>query len=710
MTTLGRIRSKAGLLVAVVGIALAAFILGDLVQGKNNFSMKDANDIGEIAGQTITYNEFNYRVQEAIDAQQKNTGQSVDESMKDMIVQQIWNQMINEMVMGEEYNEVGVSVSADELYDQMLGQNPHAYVQQYFTDRQSGSVIQQFAEAGTGKLNMAKVIEYNQQMNEEQEGSWVKLENAVKEARLNTKYSNLIKKGIYVTNAEAKFDHISRNKMFNVQYISKRYETIPDSTVKVSEADAKDYYNKHQNEYKQKETTRKIEYVSFDVFPSAEDEAALKDEMQKLTEEFKNTDKNMDSSFVVAESDNRSVDYGYHKKGTLSPEIDSLMFSAEPGFVYGPYKENNSYKISKLSAIAFLPDSVKARHILLKVENGDMKTAKAKADSLKNIIKAKNNFAELASAVSEDPGSKVKGGDLGWFAQGAMVKPFNDACFNGKKGDMPIVESQFGVHLIEILDKGQDTKQIQVITVERNIQPSNKTVTEVFHNASKFAGENNTAEKFEKAVKDQNLNKRIAENLKENDKSIPGMENARELVRWAYENEKGTVSQAFDFSNKFVIALITEVNPKGILPFENVKAKAEVKAIEEKKAAMFIDEFNKSMAGLTDINALAAKVNQPVEVMQRMSFNSYSLAGAGKEDYVIGYTSTLSAKKLSKPIKGVAGVYVVYVDSVEDAPEVKDLSGQKTQIYTTLQSSVDYDVFNALKENANIVDNKARFY
>ena len=512
MSVLAKIRSRAGLLVALIGLALFSFVVGDIfTTGKSFFGSHDKN-VGEIAGDAITIQNFEHMVQEALERQKKkNSETAIDNFTKDMITDQVWNQMMNEVIMTKEYEKLGITVSDEELYELMLGTNPHPYVVRIFSDPKTGKIVDQFLDPRTGTLNMAKVLEFNQQMNPEQETFWVGLESDVRRTTIAQKYDNLVKKSLYITSSQAKREFSEENKVFRLKYVAKKYASMPDSSVSVSEEDLKNYYNTHQTEYKIEQTTRKIEYVTFDAITSAEDTAFIKEDIDKLIEDFKIIKPKEDSAFVVRESDNRNFDNAYYKKGSLSPDIDSVMFSAEKGTVMGPYIENNSYKISKLIDVKFIPDSVKARHVLVKIVNGDTAKAKAKIDSLKKIITPKN-FADIAKNNSEDLGSGAKGGDLGWFPQGEMVPPFNDACFNGKKGDMPVVLSKFGFHLIEILDRGEEIKKVKVGTIERNIIPSTKTLQTYYLQASQFSGKNNTSELFEKAA--ESLNKRIADNVK----------------------------------------------------------------------------------------------------------------------------------------------------------------------------------------------------
>ena len=385
------------------------------------------------------------------------------------------------------------------------------------------------------------------------------------------------------------------------------------------------------------------------------------------------------------------------------------MFSSSKGQIFGPYEENNYYKIAKLIEAKPMPDSVQARHILIKPVNGDMTKAKAKADSLKKIITTQN-FAELATKYSEDAGSGAKGGDLGWFTEGKMVPSFNDAAFNGKKGDIVIVESQFGVHIIEITDRSEETDRVRVAIIDKIIQPSPKTMQTIYAKAGEFGGKNNTEALFEKAISEQKLNKRVADNIKEDDKNIPGLESPKEIVRWAYTAKKGDISPAFEIGKKFVVAHLDQVREKGIAPLDLVRDEVQAKALQGKKAEKLISQMEASLTGTASIDDLGKKINIPVQTMESLSFNTNSLPGAGREERVIGITTTLKPNAISKPIEGKSGVFVVKIESVKEAPPMQGYAALKMQAESNYQSRVGYEVFDALKENADVVDHKSKFY
>lgn len=697
MAVIGTIRKRVGLLIIFVGVSMALFILGDLVTSRTGIMNRNGDVVGVVDGEKIHHAEFEKRVETLTENYKASTkNDNVDQNTLDMIREQAWGMFVNEYTLGKEYKDLGLSCSPEELYEMCTGPNANEQIKKAFTDPK------------TGQFDPNAVVRFLKDLPNRDENTqlqWKQFEDAIREDRIATKYRNLIKDGLYVTTDEAKRVYRENQGSASIRYVRLDYNTIPDSSVTVDDNDLKNYYNSHSNKFRQAETVRKVEYVTFDVAPSAEDRQAVTDWINGHLDEYKNTDNPID--YINRYSDT-PFDSTFHAKGSLKPVLDTVMFTAAIGTTVGPYEDGNSLKISRLVAEQFLPDSVKARHILLKIEGTDTAKAMTLADSLKNAIRKGASFADLAMKYSQDPGSGAKGGDLGWFRQGTMVKPFNDACFEGKKGDMPVVVSQFGVHLIEILDKGVPAKSVQIGTLERKIEPSQKTFDLVYNKANQFAANNNTAEKFDSSIVKEGLNKRIADNLKETDRNISGLESPREMVRWAYEAKIGDISKTFTFGDKYVIGHLVEIKDKGILPMESVKEQVAEGAKKEKKAALLIEKIKN--AGGASIDQIAQKLNVTAADADNLSFQNPYIPGVGADQILIGAVFGSKAGKISQPVQGENAVTVFTVKSFREPPVTNDYSATIKTILDQRKSRSEYEVFNALKEKAGIEDHRGTFY
>ncbi len=697
MATLEKIRNKAGWLISLVlGLALLAFILGDFLKKSNN-RQGDTN-IAEVLGEEIPYNEYQSRLQTLTENYKANTGKTgLDDKESEQMREQTWETLIKDVVMNNEYEELGIDVSADELYDMVQGKNldPSILQAPIFKNKQ------------TGQFDRNLVIRYLKYIENEAEEKdrmmWLSFEKELENNRKITKYNNLIKGAFYITKNELAMKVDEEAKKVDIEYALNPFTSISDSTVTLTDADYKTYYDEHKYQFEQ-EASRTIEYVTYNIVPSSEDIKRIETDMNEMKEEFANAKDGIQYVNINSDLPYQPINY---KPGELDQQIDTIMFAADSGFVYGPYiVDGNVYKIAKLVGIKMMPDSVKARHILLQVKTQEEYTkAKALADSLKTLIENGADFAQLAKQYSADKGSAADGGNLGFFTEGKMVKPFEDFCFNAKAGDIDIVNSQFGIHIIEVTELGKLAKRVNVAFIQRELLPSQATMQAIYAEAGKFAVENNTQEKFNSYLADNdNLTKKIASNLKENDKTIAGLESPREVIRWAYKAEKGEVSHPFELQGQFVIAVLTEVKEKGTAPLDEVKEEIQRFVMNTKKFEMLAPK----MKGAS-VNEIASAIGQEVKIAGNMNFNAFSIPGAGFEPDVIAVATAMNEGEMSTPIEGRAGAYVFKVTKVIKDDKV-DENQIKSKLSLGFKNRVSYQVFDALKENANIVDNRAKFF
>jgi len=693
MAVIGKIREKSALLLIIIGGAMMAFILGDFMKSGRQFFGADQNNIGEIGGVKISGIEFENKVKDQVSAWENQNQTSADSKIRDAIREQVWNTILRDQIYGSQFKELGLGVSPEELFDMVQGNDPHPQVKQIpiFQDKD-------------GSFSSTKALQFLKNLDnqpEEQQAAWHRFEEGLMQDRENSKYNNLIIKGMYATSYMIKNTYKEQKESRNIRYVAKRYVSVPDSIVNVTDEELKAYYNAHKKEYQQ-DASRDIEYVKFVVEPSEADRKDAKDYIDEITKEFKAS--NDDSSFVAFNSD-EPMDEHFYDKATFPINLDSTLFYADTGTVVGPYEENDAFVLAKLSKIKMVPDSVRARHILLKEKQQGDSTIYKKIDSLKTLIKNGASFESLAKDYSEDVSSAIKGGDLGWFKEGAMVPPFNDACFNGKVGDLVIVESQFGYHLIEIMNQGSKVKKVQVAKVVKKITPSSKTFDSVFAQASAFYSANNNSAEFEKSTATDKYNKLIAKEIKVSDKNIAGLQDARELIRWTFNNDKDAISAPMQFDNVFVVAHISEVREKGTATMDQVAVQVELGAKKQKKA----EQFKKEMEGLTDLYQLADKLKEKVDTLNGLTFSAYAMPKLGQEPNVIGLATTLQQGQTSKPIEGKTGVFVITVDAVNQAPEIKDYTPFKTQLNSQYAGTAT-QVFDALKEKFGVIDKRYKFY
>ncbi len=699
MATLQKIRDKAGVLVAIViGASLLAFILGDFLGQGGSFGSSSQN-VGTIKGTDITYQEYQNKVDELIETTKRNSGKdNIDTRTMEGIYDQAWEALVLKYTMYDEYEALGLNVSVDELEDMVKGKNIDPQIQQ----------IPIFQNPETKVFDKSRVISFLKNLDQDPSGvaraSWLAFEQALVQNKIATKYNTLIQKAYYANQLEVENQLNAKNENTDIEFIYKKYAEIKDDEVSFTDADLKQYYEDHLNKYKQDES-RDITYVTFDIKPSEEDAIATRKKLEKIKAEF--TNETDPIRYIRYNSDEEFKDI-YFAKGELPAHLDTLMFAADTGAVSDIYEEANAYKLARLIGIKELPDSAEARHILLKPsEEMSVPEVLALSDSLQELLKNGADFAELARKFSQDQGSAVKGGDLGWFQKGQMVAPFQKACFEAEKGDIVTAESQFGLHIIEVQNIGVKNKHVQVGFLTANITPSQQTITSIYNQASSFSGKNRTKEAFDQAVEELKLVPRVANNLKKTDRNIAGLESPRTLIRWAFNNEVGTVSdKVFEFGDKYVVALLTEAREKGTATFEQAKNEVENDLIKEKKAELIMADFEQAKSD--DLKAMAKSLNLKVQNANAISLNSYSIPGAGAEPEVIATAIMGAPNTVISPIKGTNGIFAIQ-SSENKTTEKAKAEDEKTRLDREFANRVAYQAIKAIKENSDIVDDRINY-
>ncbi|MCL3779745.1 peptidylprolyl isomerase [Prolixibacteraceae bacterium JC049] len=701
MATLERIRNRAGLLVAIIiGLALVAFILGDMLRSGSSILRSSQLEIAEIDGETVQYPDFQRKVDEMVEIYKMNTGRTaLDDATMTQVRENTFQTLVRELIMTKVFDNLGVAVSTEELNQLVQGDNPHQLIRQVFRNPQ------------TGEFNKSMLINFLKNREFDPSGRqamwWKYMEDQIYNERMTSKYNTMLAKGLYTTKAEAEKNLKAQNHKVNIEFVQQSFNTIADSLVKVSDADLKKYYEAHKDDYKQSES-RRIEYVSFDVIPSADDDKATEKYTNELKADFAKATDNV--QFVNLNSDVNFANT-FSKKEELPTAMSEWAFASEEGAIYGPYKENNSWKLAKINSFKHLPDSVKASHILIQPKTqAEVAAAEATVDSLKTLVKKGANFAKLAKKFSADKGSAAKGGDLGWFKRNQMVKPFELAAFGAKKGEVVVARTQFGIHLIKVNRVGKTTKQVQLAVLERKIEASSQTYQNIYQAASKFASENTTKADFDKAIADQKLAKRVA-TVRKADRMVNGMDGARMLVRGVYDAELGAIvkgsdeSPIYEIGDSFIIAALSNITPEGIAPLAEVKARVELQVKKDKKAEM----LKAKMANKTDLAQLASTLNTEVKTADNLTFNSFSVPGVGMEPAIVGWSAFAAKDKVSTPLKGNNGVYVVKVTAINDGTKT-DVKETQGSLNRSLASRANYQAYQALKSNTEVVDNRTRFY
>ena len=699
MAVLSKIRKRSGLLLLAIGFALLAFVIQDIF----NSGMKSiSTDVGSVNGKDISFDEFRIKV-----ANTEKNAQNGQQMTSMQASNQVWNQEVQVALLNAEFEKLGIRVGEKHIIeafksDPNIGQN------------------QMFLNAA-GKFDLNKFKDYfkevpnGMQMLKEQE----------KNAELRAKYeiyNSLIKGGMYATQTEGKFKYEAESNKVNFDFVMVPFSSVKDSDVKVTDEEITTYMKTKEKKFKSEES-RELDYVLISEKPSATDEAEIKKNVDALllpsVRYNKETGKNDtiqgfrtvsdNADFVNANSD-IPFDSTYISKQDLPAEQAEQLFNLPAGEIYGPYMKGNYYCLSKgLGRKAGA--KVKASHILIswegtqvpnKKEKRTKEQAKVKADGLLAQAQANPGMFMMLAMSNSDDSSAQQGGDLGFFGPGQMVKPFNDFTFGNPIGKIGLVETQFGYHIIQVTDK-QDA--VRLATIAQKIEPSEATNDKIYTQATKF--EMDAADKdFAKLVKDNKLTSSPAVRVKAIDESFGSLSNQRQIVKWAFEGDTkiGSVKRFEIVNVGHVIAKLKSIAPKGLMSVEEARPQVEPILKNKKKAA----KIEAKMKGAS-LAAIAASNKVTVMNAVDLTIENPSIPNAGYEPKVVGLAFSSKVGKVSKPIEGNSGVYVIATKAVTKAPAIKKYDDFIAKVK---QQAVGNSgrFMQALKEDADIVDNRADFY
>ena len=707
MAAIEKIRRRSGLLIAIIGLALLAFVLQDLFQSTGRH--REYN-VAVVDGEKIPYKDFEDLKNKNLENMKRNAGNNLSSAQTYSVYNSTLDQMIKEHLMTKEYEAIGMNVSADELYDQFVGDEPHQWVVQSFTD-------------ASGNFNKEALLNYMQNLDQypiENRTQWVDFENAIRDNRLETKFNNLIKASYFVPAKLAQKYYENKNLTATADVIALRYASIPDSTVVVTDQDNKKFYEENKYRFETDET-RGIEYVVFDIKPSTEDNQDALKAVNEMKADFTNTD-NV-ASFVNANSDQR-YDSTWMGRTDVPASIENVIFDAgnQPGFVYGPYFDDNAYNLVRIVDLQNRADSLKASHILIpymgSLRSEDTITTKerahAVADSLANVLKKNVKktelFADLATQFSSDKASAEKGGDLDWFTDGMMVPGFNEFVMNNPVGQIGVVETPFGYHIIKVTGKTEMKPKARLAVLRHDVTASTKTYQDIFAVANKFVTENRTYDQFNAAIEAQNLTKRTMPRLTASTYQITGIENPRQIVRWAFDEktQKGDISSIFELDDMFVVAALTDIVPEGYAPLEKIVEQSKYQILNKKKGEIAVEKMK---ACGTDYDRMVNELGAENTSVADVNLDSRVLSNFGVEADIIGTILGMKEGEVVGPVAGNSSAFIIKNVKINQPAATSDYSTVLRDKTSQFNNKVlNNGVYNAIKNNAKIEDNRVMFY
>lgn len=702
MALIGKIRNNSWLLIVLIGLGLGGFILMDMMSGQQSVFGQSQNVIGSIEGQKVDANEF-YKAEEALYA-----GASGDVFSRRST---LWNYFVEDAIIKEEAEALGLSVSKSELMDLQFGNNLSPVINARFLSPTTRQVDR-------NQLSQIKNAIETNQLNPQYRAFWAHQEKEIIKERLQSKLNALVSKAIYTPTWMAEQYHIDQSQLVDFAYVRIPFAEVNDADIEVSDADYKAYLNDNKSRFVQDEETRTLDYVVFDVEPSAEDSADLRAELVEMMVPFSETE---DDSLYVTARDG-IIDGSYIKRDRVSPEIADQVFSVNPGTVIAPYEENGLYNIAKVIDRMVIPDSVNSRHIL-RTASSQVEFAQALStiDSLKRLIEnGTSSFDSLALKFSQDPSNASTGGNLGNSFEGKMVKPFNDLIFyTAKVGELNTVITQFGVHLVEVLDRTYITNEegVKLAYINKPIIPSVETQKIRYQAALEFVGNNRTLEAMTEAANAAGMEVVTSPPLKSNDFSVGALgagQSSRDMIKWAFTESVGKASpsvyvfqnQTYFSDDKYVAVGLSGIQEAGDLSVATFKDQIDAQVRNLKKAEVIKGRITAGQ----NLAALASTFNSQIDTLRSVNFNSSIQPGLGDEPKVISAAFNLSVNGISAPVVGESGVYVVQVINKPDPGSPTNIPQLRTQAARPYQGQVSSQLIEGMKKTATIKDYRSNFY
>lgn len=687
--------------VAAVGLAILSFIAADLLGPNSALFGGNDNNVGEIAGEDISYQEYQQQIEELKYNFTLQTNRNPSEGEILSLRQQAWDFLIVKKAFQKQYDELGLEVTEEEVVDMVQGNNI------------SPDLVQAFTDPNTGEFDADQVVAFLRNLPQappQQQAAWYNFEASLQPSRLRLKYDNLFGMTNYVTTTEAKRLHRLGNTTADIKYLYVPFYAINDSTVEVTDAQLNEYLENNKEAYEVEES-RSISYVTFPIQPSAEDSAAFQEELDNLKADFESVPN--DSTFAVLNSDGGQA-FATYGRGQLPQILQGNVSNLSEGDVRGPYFENGSYKLYKISDI--IEDgtaSAKASHILFRASPDDAEAkalAREEAENVLDELQAGADFATMAREHSDDP-SASNGGDLGWFSEGQMVPPFQEAVFGANSPGLinEVVETDFGFHLIYVTEPATSINY-QVATLERAMTPSDESRDAAFRTADYFAGTAESLEAFKENAQHDSLNIITAEGIDNNARTINNLTNGREIVRWAYnEASVGDISEVFELENNYVVAVLTGETEEGTADLESVRQEITTKVKNQKKGEIIRKRLTGSSGSLEELaKAFGADAN--VYSTPNLKLNSTSIPNVGFAPIAVGTSFSLEPGTRSEPVIEETGVIIIELNTITEAPEIADFTAYKNQIQQRNASMSSFSIMEAIKDNADIEDERYKFF
>lgn len=707
MALIGKIRNNFWFVLLVLGLALAAFVIMDMVNAGNQGGIGPKQIIGEVAGQDIDYTEFQ-KAEQALYAGGNNPYAGKTST---------WNYLTEKAIVSNQAEKLGIGISNDELTELQFGSNLSPVIQSIYRNPQTGQINMQ------SLLEIKQALQNGDDLNPDFKLRWQEIQKQIIKTGKQDKINALVSKSIFTPTFLAENAGKATTKQATFEYVKIPFDNMADSEIEVTDADISNYIKENAFKYTNEEETRVFDYAVLNVYPTSADSANIKSSLAETASTFGQKRTTTEDSIYTVNNEGFYNPF-YAKKEDLSEALQTAVSDMEVDDVYGPYLDQGAYFLAKLTGKAVIPDSVQASHILRGgATPADIVNARQFIDSLKNLVETRQaTFEELATLHSQDPGSKDKEGDLGMIAQGRMLPALNDAMFiDSKEGGLYTVTTSNGVHLVNVKKRVFDNRdpKYKIALLRSVIVPSEETQNAVYEEADQIVSANRSLDALREAIEGKaNISMETSSPLKTNDYlfgNLGGSETSREIIRWGFDEdtEIGNVSPSIHtytdevnyYNNKYVLVSLAGITAPGLAKASDLRNDLEVLVRNEKKGKAIASSISGS-----DLAGLASSNNATVETASNVAFTAGGITGLGNEPKVLSAAFGQAEGTVSSPIVGNTGVYIVKTVSKTEGTVPANVIAQKTSLNNTNRGRVGFSLLNALKETFKPTDNRSKYF
>ena len=693
MAVLSKIRERSMFLIIIIGLALFAFVLDPSTLG-DFFNSNKVNEIGEINGESISRQEFS----EELEGYKQQAGNSVTEMQA---AKAVWDNIVRKKIYKNQLTEAGITIGEADVWSEMV----NAPFVQNSPEYQN--------EAGLFDENKFKQFLATEKENKTQLWSqWSSYMSQIRDNSETSTYNNLVTAGLGASLKEGETEYILDNTKLNAQFVYVPYTSVADSLVTIKKSEVEGYIKNHKNDFKV-EASRDISYVQFKIVATDADQEVIKENIGTLIEDFKTS--NNEAVFLSENGSDTNLNPNIQFKNLVNQEVADRIYASNKGDVVGPYKDRGFFKISKITEVTQMPDSVKASHILIPFIGSDRvaadvtrteEEAKDLADSILTVVKRrKRKFESLAKTFSSDTGSAAKGGDLDWFTYSSITPAFRDFCFQGEKGDVSVVKTPFGFHIIKIDNQKNNQKVLRLATLSKRIVASVATENVAFRDAEEFALAISKEKKFFDVATAKKYKPRPSVGLKSLDENVAGLGNQRQIVSWVFGSETNVNDfKRFDLEGSHVVVFVTSSTEKGLMSAAKATNRVRPILVKEKKAQLINDKLQG--ASLADI---AAANNTSVKNANGLTLKSPTLSGVGTEPKIVGAMYNAELNKVFNSIEGNRGVFAFMVTNKELPTALPNYDSNRKRIAES-RKNLTFKIYEAIKKASNIEDYRANMY